>query len=49
MGQTPEEWLEELFEFETCEECGGDVKDHEVVIVLGNYFAQCNKPPVDDE
>lgn len=40
-------WLEELFEYEYCAECGGDVDDHQVVhITLGAYggpyrFAQC--------
>ncbi len=30
MTETPDEWLEDLFEFETCGECGGDAQDHEV-------------------
>ena len=43
MTETPEEWLEDLFEFEFCAECGGDAEDHEVCIVpgIGNYFARC--------
>jgi hypothetical protein len=46
MSETPEEWLEQLFEFEYCAECGGDSEDHEVCLVpgIGNYFARC-KPP----
>ena len=41
--ETPEEWLERLFEFEFCAECGGDAVDHEVCIVpgIGTYFACC--------
>jgi hypothetical protein len=43
MDETPEEWLERLFEFEFCPECGGDSQDHEVCVVpgIGNYFARC--------
>jgi hypothetical protein len=43
MDETPEAWLEQLFEFEYCPECGGDAEDHEVCIVpgIGNYFARC--------
>ena len=46
MDETPEEWLEQLFEYEYCAECGGDAEDHEVCLVpgIGNYFARC-KPP----
>ena len=46
MGETPEEWLERLFEFEYCAECGGDAADHEVCLVPGidNYFARCRRP-----
>ncbi len=45
MTETPEEWLENLFEFEYCGECGGDVEDHEVCIVpgMGTYFARCKR------
>lgn len=35
------EWLEALFEFELCEECGGDAEDHDAVPLLGNWFARC--------
>jgi hypothetical protein len=46
MSETPEEWLEQLFEFEYCAECGGDAADHEVCLVpgIGNYFARCKSP-----
>jgi hypothetical protein len=46
MDETPEEWLEQLFEFEYCAECGGDAADHEVCLVpgIGNYFARCKSP-----
>lgn len=41
---TPEEWLEELFEFELCECCGGDVSDHDVVLdALGLRHALCRE------
>ncbi|WP_165248014.1 hypothetical protein [Paludisphaera soli] len=43
MDETPEGWVERLFEFEYCPECGGDAGDHEVCLVpgIGNYFARC--------
>jgi hypothetical protein len=43
MSETPEEWLEQLFEFEFCAECGGDAEDHVICLVpgIGNYFARC--------
>jgi hypothetical protein len=43
MSETPEAWLEQLFEFEFCAECGGDANDHEVCIIpgVGTYFARC--------
>jgi hypothetical protein len=46
MKETPSEWLERLFEFEFCAECGGDADDHEVCLVpgIGNYFARCKCP-----
>ena len=45
MIETPDEWLESLFEFEYCAECGGDAMDHEVCIVpgMGTYFARCKR------
>ena len=41
-------WLERLFEFEYCPECGGDAEDHVVCLVLGNYFARCKHSPFAD-
>ena len=45
MSETPEAWIERLFEFNYCDECGGDVDDHEVCVVpgIGNYFARCRR------
>ena len=47
MNETPGDWLERQFEFEFCDECGGDAEDHEVCIVpgTGTYFARCLRPP----
>ncbi len=46
-GRTPQEFLEELFEYEYCAECGGDAEDHIVVFdVLGLFHAHCLKPPI---
>ena len=47
MNEPPNEWLRRLFEYEYCPECGGDAEDHEVWIVLGNYFARCKIDPLD--
>lgn len=41
------EWLEELFEFERCAECGGDAEHHTVLHGL-NRFARCDFPPDED-
>ena len=48
MSETPEAWLEQLFEFEFCAECGGDAEDHVVCLVpgIGNYFARCLREDV---
>lgn len=43
MNEPPDEWLRRLFDFEYCPECGGDAEDHEVYLVLGNYFARCKR------
>jgi hypothetical protein len=44
-GRTAQEFLEELFEYEYCAECGGDVEDHIVALnVLGLFHAHCLKP-----
>lgn len=46
-GLTAEQWAEQLFEFEYCSECGGDVEDHDYILLdLGAYgsgywFARC--------
>lgn len=50
MREAPEEWLDRLFEFEYCAECGGDAQDHEVYIVpgMGTYFAWCMRANPDD-
>lgn len=41
-GVTAEEFLERLFEFEYCSECGKDKKDHVAVIdPFGNWHAYC--------
>lgn len=41
LNQDPQEWAEELFEYEYCGECGGDAKDHDIIPFLGNWFARC--------
>lgn len=44
---SPADWLEEMFEFELCHECGGDAPDHDAIaFTLGYYggpyyFAKC--------
>ena len=46
-GRTAQEFLEDLFDYEYCAECGGDTEDHTVVLdVLGLFHAYCLKPPV---
>ena len=46
MDERPEEWLERLFEYEFCTECGGDAENQEVCIIpgIGTYFARCIVP-----
>lgn len=46
MTETPDEWINKLFEFNFCDVCGGDVEDHEVCLVpgFGTYFARCIMP-----
>lgn len=48
--QDPDKWLRELFEWEYCEECGGDARHHTAISLLGpgNWFAVCDYPPDDD-
>lgn len=37
-GRTAEQFLAELFEFERCAECGGDVADHDAIpLMFGEY------------
>ena len=45
MTETPDEWINKLFEFNFCDVCGGDVEDHEVCLVpgMGTYFARCKR------
>jgi hypothetical protein len=44
-GRSAQKFLEELFEYEYCAECGGDVEDHIVALdVLGLFHAHCLKP-----
>ena len=46
-GHTAQQFLEDLFEYEYCAECGGDTEDHIVMLhVLGLYRAFCLKPPI---
>lgn len=46
-GRTGDEFLAELFEYELCDECGGDAPDHTAVPFLGNFFARCDRTPND--
>jgi hypothetical protein len=43
-GQTPLEWMKELFFDTNCDECGKDENFHTVIYVEGNFFARCNEP-----
>ena len=46
-GRTAQEFLEDLFEYEYCAECGGGTEHHSVVLdVLGLFHAHCLKPPI---
>ena len=40
-GQTALDWARDLFEFEYCDACGGDIEDHDYCLLLGNWFAKC--------
>lgn len=42
-GLTWEEWAADLFEFEYCSECDGDVADHLGLMINGHWFAQCQR------
>ena len=48
-GQTWDEWAAELFEWEFCNECGGDVEDHDPLVFMGNWFAKCKNGGTDEE
>ena len=39
--QPGDEWLQDQFEYENCEECGGDADAHDAVPFMGNWFACC--------
>ena len=46
-GRMPQEFLEDLFEYEYCAECGGDTEDHIFVLdVLGLFHAHYLTPPI---
>jgi len=55
-GRTGKQFLEDMFECEYCDECGGDIQDHDPIpLNLGyysgykiNWFARCKTPTVDD-
>jgi hypothetical protein len=40
-GQTFKQFARELFEFNYCEECGGDERDHLPAEAMGGWFAYC--------
>lgn len=42
------DFVARLFEFEYCDECGGDAEHHSPVVVHGLWFARCVWPPSDD-
>lgn len=44
-GLTAYRWAEELFEFEYCAECGGEVRDHTYALLLGHWLARCKAVP----
>ena len=44
-GFTARQWAKELFEFEFCAECGGDVRDHTYALFLRHRFARCKAVP----
>jgi hypothetical protein len=46
-GRTAQEFLEDLFEYEYCTECGGHTEDHIVVFdPLRLSHAYCLKPSI---
>ena len=48
-GLTGPEWLEQLFEYEYCDECGKDAEDHQAVPFMGGWFACCLKPEEEEK
>jgi hypothetical protein len=47
-GLTRQEWLDMMFEFEYCAECGGDADDHDCInSAVGTFFARCKYPRSD--
>lgn len=40
-GETFKQWADRLFEFEFCEQCGGDTEDHTPLLVMGHWVAMC--------
>lgn len=40
-GETWAEWSARFFECEYCDNCSGDVEDHEPWVVMGHWFAHC--------
>ncbi len=44
-GRTAEEFMAELFEYELCDECGGDADEHDICMgPFGLWFARCRRP-----
>jgi hypothetical protein len=41
MIKTADEFLNDLFEYENCAECGQGKENHVVIPLLGNWFAKC--------
>lgn len=53
-GKTSEQWLDEMFEFELCSECGRDKDAHTAVLIRlggqdgGCWFAKCEDKNEED-
>jgi hypothetical protein len=48
---TATEFVARLFEYDYCDECGGDAEHHEVLTDFpfgGTFFARCRFPAADD-
>lgn len=48
LTSSPAAWLDDLFEFEYCAECGGDSQHHTAIPLNGNWFARCDYPMSND-